>query len=33
MTIEPTFWTPAFGTLTDRFGTRWMVMADSPPPP
>jgi PhnB protein len=33
MPIEPTFWTPAFGTLTDRFGTRWMVMADSPPPP
>ena len=32
MAMEPTFWTPAFGTLTDRFGTRWMIMADSPPP-
>jgi PhnB protein len=32
MPLERTFWTPAFGTLTDRFGTRWMVMADSPAP-
>ena len=32
MPIEPTFWTPAFGTLSDRFGTRWMIMADNPPP-
>ena len=24
----PTFWTPLFGALTDRFGIRWMVMAD-----
>jgi PhnB protein len=32
MPLEPTFWTPAFGALTDRFGTRWMVMADSPAP-
>ena len=32
MPLAPTFWTPAFGALTDRFGTRWMIMADSPPP-
>lgn len=25
MPLEPTFWTPLFGTLTDRFGTRWMI--------
>jgi PhnB protein len=25
MPIGPTFWTPAFGTVRDRFGTRWMV--------
>ena len=30
MAFEPTFWSPGFGTLTDRFGTRWMVMADGP---
>ncbi len=32
MPLEATFWTPAFGALTDRFGTRWMIMADSPAP-
>lgn len=25
MMLAPTFWSPAFGMLTDRFGTRWMV--------
>ena len=25
MPLEPTFWAPLFGTLTDRFGTRWMI--------
>ena len=30
MAFEPTFWSPGFGTLTDRYGTRWMVMADGP---
>jgi len=30
MPLEPTFFAPAFGTLTDRFGTRWMIMADQP---
>ncbi|EYD73855.1 PhnB protein, putative DNA binding protein 3-demethylubiquinone-9 3-methyltransferase domain protein [Rubellimicrobium mesophilum DSM 19309] len=23
--ISQTFWSPAFGMLTDRFGTRWMI--------
>ena len=32
MPLEATFWSPAFGALTDRFGTRWMIMADAPPP-
>ncbi|WP_375689114.1 VOC family protein [Pseudooceanicola sp. LIPI14-2-Ac024] len=30
MPLEATFFAPAFGTLTDRFGTRWMIMADAP---
>ena len=30
MPFEPTFFSPGFGTLTDRYGTRWMVMADGP---
>lgn len=30
MAFEPTFWSPGFGTLTDRYGTRWMIMADGP---
>lgn len=25
MPLTQTFWSPAFGMLTDRFGTRWMV--------
>ncbi len=29
MPLSPTFWTPLFGTLTDRFGVRWMIMQDS----
>ncbi|MWB77860.1 VOC family protein [Pseudooceanicola sp. 216_PA32_1] len=32
MPLEPTFFAPLFGTLTDRFGTRWMVMTASPMP-
>lgn len=28
MPLSPAFWTPLFGTLTDRFGTRWMIMQD-----
>ena len=29
MPMEPTFWAPAFGTLSDRFGIRWMISADA----
>ena len=29
MPMTEMFFSPAFGTLTDRFGTRWMIMADS----
>ncbi|QQA43499.1 VOC family protein [Pelagovum pacificum] len=25
MPLMPTFWTPLFGALTDRFGVRWMI--------
>ena len=25
MPVEKTFWSPAFGALTDRFGTPWMI--------
>ena len=25
MMLAPTFWSPAFGMVTDRFGTRWMI--------
>ena len=31
MAFEPTFWGAGFGTLRDRFGTRWMVNCDEPP--
>ncbi|MCB1328588.1 MAG: VOC family protein [Maritimibacter sp.] len=30
--LAPAFWTPLFSAFTDRFGTRWMVMTDSPSP-
>jgi len=29
MPIEQTSWSPAFGMCTDRFGTPWMISADS----
>jgi PhnB protein len=29
MPLEPTFWSPAFGALTDRWGTRWMIDTES----
>ena len=32
MDLAPEFWSPLFGTLTDRFGSRWMVMCDGPAP-
>jgi PhnB protein len=25
MPLEPSFWAPLFGALTDRFGPRWMI--------
>lgn len=31
MPLMPVFWTKAFGTLTDRYGIRWMVMASMEP--
>ncbi|NBD30827.1 MAG: VOC family protein [Alphaproteobacteria bacterium] len=31
MAWAPTFWSAGFGTLTDRFGVRWMVGCDEPP--
>jgi PhnB protein len=32
MPIGPTFWSPAFGMVQDRFGVLWMVnvMQDAP---
>ena len=30
--LIPTFFSPAFGMCTDRFGTPWMVVADSEAP-
>lgn len=32
MELGPESWAPLFGTLTDRFGIRWMVMCDGPAP-
>ena len=29
MPYESTFWAPGFGTLRDRFGTRWMITTDA----
>ncbi len=29
MPFAATFWSPGFGSLTDRFGTRWMVDTES----
>lgn len=26
--LEATFWSPAFGALTDRWGVQWMISAD-----
>ena len=33
MDVGPTFFSPAFGMLTDRFGTSWMLMAPPADPP
>lgn len=32
MPFGKTFWSPAFGMVTDRFGTPWMVNVASPQP-
>ncbi|MEO1678806.1 MAG: VOC family protein [Pseudomonadota bacterium] len=32
MSYGPTFWTPGFGTVADRFGTRWMITTSAPFP-
>lgn len=29
MPFGPTFWDPGFGTLTDRWGTKWMVSTEA----
>jgi len=31
MAWEPTFWSAGFGTLTDKFGIRWMIGCDEVP--
>ena len=31
MAWAPTFWSAGFGTLTDRFGIRWMIGSDEMP--
>ncbi|WP_341214005.1 VOC family protein [uncultured Limimaricola sp.] len=30
MDFSETFWSAGFGTLTDRFGTRWMIDVEAP---
>ncbi|HVK07971.1 MAG TPA: VOC family protein [Gemmataceae bacterium] len=30
MPLGPTFWSPCFGMVTDRFGVGWMVMVPGP---
>ena len=32
MPLEPTFWSPGFGALTDRWGIRWMIDVEAPAP-
>lgn len=32
MPFAPTFWSPGFGMVTDRFGTPWMVNVTAAPP-
>lgn len=31
MPLAATFWSPAFGALTDRWGTRWMIDTEGAP--
>jgi PhnB protein len=30
MPIQPTFWSPRFGMLVDRFGIPWMINCEPP---
>ena len=30
MPFEPTFWSPGFGMVKDRFGTDWMISVPNP---
>ena len=30
MPLAPTFWTPKFGVVTDKFGVSWMVNVNNP---
>ena len=30
MAYQKTFWTPGFGTVVDKFGTRWMISTSQP---
>ncbi len=30
MPLAPTFWSPLFGMVTDRFGVGWMVAVTGP---
>jgi PhnB protein len=30
MPLAPTFWSPCFGSLTDRFGLQWMINVAGP---
>lgn len=32
MPLEPTFWSPLFGSLTDKFGIIWQLDVDAPYP-
>jgi len=32
MPLQEVFWSPAFGMVTDRFGTPWMVDCEAPAP-
>jgi PhnB protein len=31
MPLGPTFWSPLFGMVTDRYGVAWMVMVEGQP--
>ncbi len=31
MPFQPTFWSAGFGTVTDKFGTKWMISSEETP--